>query len=63
MTNKTKTLSELIIDAEEKCGRLLADANEAAERGQKKKAERLYERSQFWLDKANRLQEAQWSAK
>jgi hypothetical protein len=63
MSNKTKTLSELIAEADARGSALLADANEAAERGQKKKAERLYARAQFWLDKSNRLQEAKWSAK
>ena len=39
--------------AEELCGRYLADANEAAEQGKNDKAERLYEKAQYWLDKAN----------
>ncbi len=33
--------------------RYLADANEAAEQGKTAKAEKLYEKSQYWLDKAN----------
>ena len=31
----------------------LADANQAAERSKKVQAERLYEKAQYWLDKAN----------
>ena len=43
------------IDAEERGNRWLADANEAAEAGNKAKAERCYEKGQFWLDRFNRL--------
>jgi len=32
----------------------LANANEKAEAGKKLQAERLYDRAQFWLDKANK---------
>jgi len=35
--------------------RALADANAAAERGQTKKAERLYAKGQRWLDRYNKL--------
>jgi hypothetical protein len=31
----------------------LADANEQAEKGNKDRAEKLYDKAQFWLDKAN----------
>jgi hypothetical protein len=31
----------------------LANANEAAERGNKAKADRLYDKAQYWLDRAN----------
>jgi len=31
----------------------LAEANEAQEKGQKELAEKLYDKSQYWLDKAN----------
>ena len=44
-----------ILDAEERAGKWLADANEMAERGQHEKAERLYEKAQFWLDRYNKL--------
>lgn len=50
-----KTLPERRIHAEEMCGRYLADANEAAERGQHDKAERLYGKSQYWRDRMNLL--------
>lgn len=50
-----RTLEERVADADERGGRYLADANEAAERGDKSKAERLYEKGQFWLDRSNAL--------
>lgn len=50
-----KTLQEKIIEAEERGGRYLADANEAAERGKQEKAEKLYAKGQFWLDRMNVL--------
>lgn len=51
----TKTLSERIADADDKGSRWLAKANEAAEKGQHDKAEKLYEKGQFWLDRSNKL--------
>jgi hypothetical protein len=50
-----KSTQDKIADAEARGSKLLADANEAAERGQKAKAERLYDKGQFWLDRANKL--------
>lgn len=44
-----------IREAEEKCGRYLAGANAAEERGAKKTAERLFEKSGFWRDRMNKL--------
>lgn len=41
------------LTAEERAGRWLADANEAAEQGKHEKAEKLYAKSQYWLDRAN----------
>lgn len=55
MAKITKTLSEKIADADQRGGDLLARANEAAERGQHEKAEKLYERGQYWLDRSNKL--------
>lgn len=51
----TKTLNERIADADIKGGNWLAKANEAAEKGQNEKAERLYEKGQHWLDVSNKL--------
>jgi hypothetical protein len=50
-----KPLSERIADADMRGGKYLADANEAAERGDHAKAEKLYEKCQFWLDRSNKL--------
>lgn len=55
MLKSLKTLSEKIAEADARGGRLLADANEAAERGNHEKAEKLYERGQYWLDRSNKL--------
>ncbi len=49
------TLNEKINDAEDPGSRYLADANEAAEQGNQAKADKLYEKGQYWLDRANRL--------
>lgn len=46
-----RTAEELALEYETRGNQCLADANEAAERGSKKTAERLYERGQKWLDK------------
>jgi hypothetical protein len=51
----TKSLNDRMIEAEMFGSRYLADGNEASERGQNEKAERLYEKSQFWLDRYNKL--------
>lgn len=50
-----KTLKERIIEADERGSRYLADANEAAERGDHVKAEKLYDKGQYWLDRYNKL--------
>ena len=54
MTKKTPT--EKFIEAEERGNNWLALANEAAEQGKHDKAERLYAKGQFWLDRANILE-------
>ena len=51
----TKTLQEQIIEADERGSKWLGDANEAAERGDTEKAEKLYAKGQFWLDRSNKL--------
>lgn len=43
------------LEAEIEGSRYLADANEAAERGNTVKAERLYAKGQWWLDRYNKL--------
>ena len=55
MAKIEKSLSEKIAEADVRGGRLLADANEASERGNQAKAEKLYERGQYWLDRSNKL--------
>jgi hypothetical protein len=50
-----KTIQQKINDADINGSDLLARANEAAEKGQHVKAERLYERCQKWLDISNQL--------
>lgn len=49
------TKEEKIVDAEDRGSRYLGDANEASERGCKAKAEKLYDKGQYWLDRANKL--------
>lgn len=48
-------LNEKIAIADERGGHWLALANEAAEQGKTEKAERLYAKGQFWLDRSNKL--------
>lgn len=50
-----KTLNEKIADADERGSRYLADANEAAECGKTGKAQTLYVKGQYWLDRSNKL--------
>lgn len=56
-----RPLSERMLEAEVKCSQALADANAAADCGNNKKADRLYESSQRWLDKYNTLKERTYS--
>lgn len=55
MATSKKNLSERIAHADMMGSRHLADANEANEKGQKAKAEKLYEKVQYWLDLSNKL--------
>jgi hypothetical protein len=55
LARHSKTDAERIAEIEAQGSAALADANEAAERGAKKTADRLYERAQRLLDKANKL--------
>jgi len=46
-----KPLSQRIADADALANRWLADGNHAAECGQPAKAQKCYERSQYWMDR------------
>lgn len=50
-----RSLNERIIEAEQRGSHWLAEGNEASELGNTEKAERCYEKSQFWLDRYNTL--------
>ncbi len=49
------THAEKVAHADMMGCRYLADANEAAERGKHEKAEKLYAKGQYWLDRLNKL--------
>lgn len=51
----SKSFAEKIADAEARGSHWLAEANQASENGKREKAEKLYEKGQFWLDRANKL--------
>jgi len=51
----TKSLSDRIADADIKGGYWLSKANDAADRGEHEKAERMYAKGQKWLDISNKL--------
>ena len=55
MGMRKRSINERIAEADERGSRYLAAANEAAESGNANKAERLYERGQYWLDLSNKL--------
>jgi uncharacterized protein HemY len=50
-----KSIEERLRDADERASMYLADANAAQEWGEEDKANRLFEKSQFWLDRYNKL--------
>lgn len=50
-----KTISEKVADADARGSKYLADANEASEKGNQAKAEKLYAKGQYWLDRSNKL--------
>jgi len=50
-----KSHREKMIEAEQRGSHWLAEGNEAEERGDKAKAERCFEKSQYWLDRYNKL--------
>lgn len=51
----TKSHKEKVLEAEMRGSHWLAEGNQAAEAGKHDKAERCYEKSQYWLDRYNRL--------
>lgn len=55
MARAPRNLADRIQEADERGNRYLADANEASERGDKVKAEKLYAKGQFWMDRYNKL--------
>ena len=50
-----KTVAERALDAEVRASKWLADGNQEHEKGNKNKAEKCYEKAQFWLDKYNKI--------
>lgn len=50
-----KSVHDRMIDAEVRGNKWLADANEAAEKGDHETAEKYYAKGQFWLDRYNLL--------
>ncbi len=50
-----QALPDRILDAETRSSQWLADANEARESGNVKRAEECDRKSQFWLDRYNLL--------
>lgn len=50
-----KDLKDRIIEAEIRGSHWLAEGNAAEERGNRTKAEKCFEKSQFWLDRYNKL--------
>lgn len=50
-TAPKKPLAQRITDADALANRWLADGNEAAELGQPAKADKCYERAQYWKDR------------
>ncbi|WP_199918418.1 hypothetical protein [Pseudomonas veronii] len=47
--------AERALDAETRASQWLADGNLAVEAGRVAKAERCFQKAQFWLDRANHL--------
>lgn len=50
-----RSVRDRMMEAEQRGSQWLADGNEAEERGDTVKAEKCFEKSQFWLDRYNRL--------
>jgi len=54
-SRKTKTDEQKALEAEVRCSQWLADGNAAREAGNMAKAAKCDAKSQFWLDRYNRL--------
>lgn len=52
---KPQSVEQKALEAEVRCSQWLADGNAAREAGNMAKADRCYAKSQFWLDRYNRL--------
>lgn len=50
-----KPLDQRALEAEARASQWLADGNQAREAGRTVKAERCFQKAQFWLDRANLL--------
>jgi hypothetical protein len=55
MQTSPKSTADKIAHADERGCYWLAEANQASERGDHAKAEKLYAKGQFWLDRLNKL--------
>lgn len=55
MTKPTLSLEESIQQADVLASRYLGNANEAYEKGDQAKGDKLYAKAQFWLDRLNKL--------
>jgi len=51
----TKSPQNKTLEAELNASKYLADGNQAAEAGNQEKAEKLWAKGQFWLDRYNKL--------
>jgi hypothetical protein len=55
VANLDDSVKQRALKAYERCSRWLADGNEYNEAGREQKANECYEKSQFWLDRYNKL--------
>ncbi len=61
--DKRQTLQAKLSDYSMRASHWLAEGNQASERGNHRRAERCYEKSQFWHDRATTTEEKTWSLK
>jgi hypothetical protein len=57
MSGPVDVLAAMIADADLRCNKWLADGNAVFEDGKPRAAQRCYAKSQYWLDRRNRLEE------